>query len=455
MTERETLAYKLRRYAGEGVYPFHMPGHKRRVPPEIARLMERVYELDVTETPCTDNLFRARGILAEAMEYARAVYKSDATHFLINGSSCGILAALGLLSEREGVLLMGENSHFSAHHAARLFRMTGEYLHHRRIDSLPEVTGAVDCSALEGRLKAGGVCGVYVTSPSYGGIISDIASIAEICRRFGVPLVVDEAHGAHLPFMRKWIGPGALSLGADLVIQSLHKTLPAPTQTALLHLREGILSPASLQQWLTVFESSSPSYILMAAIDLCIRYCHESAGEEIAAYMEALERFFKEVSLLPEVAVWGPTEEEKKSGAVFCHDFTKILIRAKDVEGILLAGWLRKKAAIETEYSLPTHVLALSSFLDAGEGLDRLRMALTSLCAALSRGERPLPEREDVEAFFQRLLAEEGQILRNPVYVYPPGTPLLSAGDRLDRRTIERLCEFKAKGYCVRGFLWD
>ena len=241
--------------AVDGMYPLHMPGHKRRIAPAEGL----PYAWDVTEVPGTDDLHDASGILADAMARTARLFGAKRTWYLVNGSTCGILAGIRALAPHGSTIVAARNCHKSVFHAAELGELDVRW-------STPPVEpefgvfGSVPPQTVERALnEAPHARCVILTSPTYEGVVSDVAAIARICHARGVPLFVDEAHGAHLGLSPLFPG-GALAAGADVVVQSAHKTLPSLTQTALLHIPEGSLADENeISRQLGIFETSSPS----------------------------------------------------------------------------------------------------------------------------------------------------------------------------------------------------
>ena len=208
--------------------------------------------------------------LVVAWIVAAGLYGSRKAFMLVNGSTVGILAAIGAHTERGDKILIADNCHRSVYNAVELFGLDPVYL-------TPETdeTSGVSCSvapaAVESALKtAHGVKLVVITSPTYEGVISDVWSIAGITHERGIPLLVDEAHGAHLGFSDAF-PENATRLGADVVVMSLHKTLPALTQCSLLHICGEFADAGKTARLLSVLQTSSPSYVLLASIDHCLR----------------------------------------------------------------------------------------------------------------------------------------------------------------------------------------
>ena len=249
------LYKELERYGDLDYYPYHMPGHKRR---QLGEIPEQLLKTDITEIDGFDNLHQAEGILKEAQELAGRLYGAEETFYLVNGSTCGILSAISAALPVGGHLLMARGCHKSVYHAAYLRKLKLSYLYPKR---LPEfgfseaVTAEQVREALEQESDIGAV---LIVSPTYEGRIADVKAIADEVHAKGLPLIVDEAHGAHLGFADGFAS-GSCQAGADLVIHSVHKTLPAMTQTALLHVNGGRIDRDLLKRFLRIYHSISMS----------------------------------------------------------------------------------------------------------------------------------------------------------------------------------------------------
>ena len=223
------LYNKLLELNSSGIYPMHMPGHKRGrefLPAELP------YKLDITEIHGFDDLHNPKGLLRDTAELAASLYGSSKAFLLINGSTAGILAAVGAFTERGDKILVTRNNHWSVDNAAEIFGLEVLYIEAQK-DKETKLPLSADPFAVENALKnTPKIRLVVVTSPSYEGVISDIGAISKIAHKHGIPLLVDGAHGAHLSFSEGFAGC-AVKAGADAVVMSLHKTLPAMTQCSL------------------------------------------------------------------------------------------------------------------------------------------------------------------------------------------------------------------------------
>ena len=516
---------ELVRYCGSDAYPFHMPGHKRR----LGQLNDP-FSFDITEIDGFDNLHHAEGILLEAEKRAARLYGAEETHFLVNGSTAGILSAIGAVTTAGGHLLMMRASHKAAYHAVAAGGLTAHYLsglcggsapHIRLVGGFGKRTSSD--GAEPGRSQADGLteldCGqpadpaeveralaedpriqaVYITSPTYDGIVSDVRAIAEIAHRHGIPLIVDEAHGAHFG-MHEIFPESSVKLGADLVIHSVHKTLPSLTQTALIHVQGKLVYRRRLREMLDIYQTSSPSYVLMASIDQCIRMLESQGKELFDRLAENLRWFYTAVADLSSIS------------CIVTDDPSKILLRPAGHEAGELYDALRQTWHLQPEMLSRSYVLMLSSIGDDEEGFRRLSEALHQIDrswstagspptvgkAAMPKGDRRKPvgigEQEEQEALSavtgpeasremagsadrpaehargsfpeavmtirkaqdsaqERVLFAEaaGRVSGEYLYLYPPGIPLITPGERIPNDLPVRVWDLMAAGYAVEG----
>ena len=209
-----------------------MPGHKRN---RASSADDFLFERDITEISGFDNLHHAEGILKEAQEYAAQIYGTKKCFFSVNGSTAALLAAVSASVNKGGKILVARNCHKAVYHAIYLRELVPTYIYPQSDNDLG-INGSISVSRVERYLEENPkIEAVLITSPTYDGVVSDVRKIAETAHKHGIPLIVDEAHGAHFRFS-DYFPVSAADLGADVVIQSFHKTLPAMTQTAVLHL---------------------------------------------------------------------------------------------------------------------------------------------------------------------------------------------------------------------------
>lgn len=491
------LLERLTEYAGSDAYPFHMPGHKRReIPDGIPGGFPDPYGIDITEIDGFDNLHHAEGILKDAMDEAAAIYGTDRSWYLVNGSTCGILSAVFAATENGGKILTARNCHKAVYHAICLNRLEAEYLYPEEITEFringgiraEDVRKALEKDAMHCAGNSGDVRGkitkiqaVLITSPTYEGVVSDIRVIADVAHEYGIPLIVDEAHGAHLEYADQChsFPKSALEYGADIVIQSLHKTLPCFTQTAILHVKGKLVDQDRISRYLSMFQTSSPSYLFMAGMERCIRYMDGDGRNEMIRYEKRLERFMERMEGLQVLEVLD-REICGKYRTVAGWDPSKIVVstmRAEDFHGEELAETLRRKYHLEMEMTAPEYVIAMTSLMDTEEGFERLGTALLEIDGALRRrtesGRKEKAASETPEGLesklshpVRRMLICEamdadtertafqdtvGKVSAEFVYLYPPGIPIIAPGEVFTDAIVEKIMAYKAAGLLVQG----
>jgi len=403
------LCDELRKYGDSEFYPFHMPGHKRN-----PKFLKDLYDsrgnlVDITEIKGFDNLHNATGIIEEEQKRAARIFGADRSFILVNGSSCGILAAIAAEVPFGGKALVARNCHKSVFNGLKLREASLVYLTpEQRV--YPEynlqLTGQVFAKDIEVALEENpDIKLVIITSPTYEGICSDIKSIAKVCHRVKVPLMVDAAHGAHFDF-HKDFPESAVKQGADIVINSLHKTLPALTSTALMHVSGDLVDITGVEYYLQVFQTSSPSYILMSSVSSCLKYLEsEEAKEDFENYVNRLRSFYNRADHIL------PADD---------RDISKIIIAPpKNVNGIDYSDYLRKTHHLEMELANATYVLAMTSVCDEEEGFLRLKDALSTSYKSDENIENNNKEQKSLDTFW---LGKKCPVALVP---YPPGIPLV------------------------------
>ena len=454
-------------YGKSDYVPLHMPGHKRAL-----MEFENPYSFDITEIDGFDNLHHAEGIIKDAEKFAAAVCQSDETHFLVNGSSCGILSAIFSATKQGDELLMARNCHKSVYHAAELRELKTHYLYPEMMPEgiLGEVTVEMAEEAFE---KYPDAKTLILTSPTYDGVVSDVKAIVKAAHARGITVIIDEAHGAH--FLKESGFPkSAVRCGADVVIQSTHKTLPALTQTAIIHINKDYKYRSKARKYLTMFQTSSPSYVLMASIDSAMHWYMEEGRECYKTYLgnlkklrEIFEKQLKHLQLL--------TPDN-----VFDYDISKILISTKksNISGEELHKRLLKKYHIQSEMVSAHYVLFMTSVADRERDYGRFLDAILEIDASLEEnsvkelsGEEmskpkalmPICEAVEKKKKTVPLLESMGEISAAYVFIYPPGIPLLTPGEKISERCVRQLQfyldeELEVNGLTKEGeieILWE
>ena len=433
-------------YTAGDVYPFHMPGHKRSgvVFPEIE-------PWDITEVAGFEDL-------SDTEALAAALYGAKKTFLSVNGSSGALLSAISAAVQMGEPVLCARNVHRCIAYAMYQNGLKAKWLHPAVVDGF---FGPVDPEEIRIRLKEDPkIRAVILTSPTYEGVVSDIAAIAEIVHEKGLPLIVDEAHGAHfLPFAEGF-PKSAVSLGADLVIQSLHKTLPSPTQTALLHLCSDRIDPERLQRFFHIYQNSSPSYVLMSGMSKCFRFLKDRGKAEFQNYRKRLEAFGEDMKTLQNIRLWEfPGKDPGK--------LVLKIGKEADLSGPALSSVLKESYGLELEMAGLSYCLAMTSVMDTKNAFRRLFEALKRIDLTIREGEARKDADFPEEPLFEKVMeireawdlpkqwvsVEEavGQIAGECVTPYPPGIPVLLPGERVSAQWISYLKQLQKAGLAVHG----
>ena len=490
MRQEELLINRLAAYARSDMYPFHMPGHKRRTGPEDSFMNSCVdsftnpFAVDITEIEGFDNLHHPEGILKDSMKWAADVYGADQTYYLINGSTGGILAAVCGSVPRGGRILVSRNCHKSVYHGICLNQLKTSYVYPQEIEGLG-IQGGITAEDVDRMLnRYMDTQAVLIVCPTYDGIVSDIEAIARIVHRAGLPLIVDEAHGAHFRYDAMF-PVSALDLGADVVIQSVHKTLPSLTQTALLHIKcnrpDGgcYADRERIDRYIHMVQSSSPSYVLMASIENSI---YQMEQTDMAPYGKQLHKLRRRLGQMRHLRL-ADTGLIGQAG-IRDRDISKIVVSTRGpclypaedgltgFTGAQLDDILRREYHLEMEMCGADYVTAITTVMDSGEGLERLGDALTRIDSQLTdagykpdgrsgnqksvysmRCDTAMSMGEAMEEKMASVGLEDsaGCISGEFVYIYPPGIPIVAPGEWISRPILEVILEYRDKGLPVQG----
>lgn len=468
MTAGRSLYQALSDYAASDFYPYHMPGHKRN---PAGGEMADYHKIDITEIEGFDNLYRAEGILKEAQNRANRLYGADETFFLVNGGSVGVLASVMASAGPMDEILIARNCHKSIYHAAILQGLIVRYYYPKMISEY-DICDGVSAEEIGVLLdNYPGVKAVVITSPTYEGILSDIPGIAAVVHGRGKILIVDETHGSHLG-LSSHLPEGAIAGGADLVIHSLHKTLPSMTQTALLHVNGGRVDRDKLRGYLSMLQSSSPSYILMASMDSCMKFLEERGQERFAAMRGHYESFCEKTAALEHIHIGKMTKLSQKRHELKGWDIGKIVISVKgmNMTGKELGDILRETYHLEMEMATETYVLAIMTLMDEAEGWQRLADALCEIDGRIEEStketgsisgkkalSRQLKSRMPLARAFHSdwetvpLLEAAGRVAAGFINLYPPGSPIVAPGEILDEAVIRQIEECRRTGLNIQG----
>lgn len=420
---KESLYDFVTGYINKRPTRLHMPGHKGA----CKFLKPLGGKRDITEIPGADFLYRPQGLILSLEKRYSELYNSDCM-LSTQGSTLCIQTMLALLKDRPGKLLAARNAHASFFNACALLDLQPSFLP-LYIDETTQLPKPVTAQQIEERLKKEtGISSIYITSPDYYGQMAELSSIAALCKDKNLLLLVDNAHGAHLNFLNKNLHP--ISLGADLCCDSLHKTLPALTGSALLHIKKGLFPIERVRFLASLFGSSSPSYLLLQSMDLCEEFLRKN-GRGIFSKWEQ-ER--------PEWKYELKTDDPMK----LILDANKAGMTGQELLKILHSH------GIEGEYADDRYVILLLSPLLNKKDYRRLRKALSAIPAKKPISSKKiawasLEQKKTLrEALFSkqiRIPAEKsaGKISAETIYLCPPGIPVVIPGEEITLDAEEKL----------------
>lgn len=470
---------------------FHMPGHKgsrlyRRF--GYDDFLECMVDCDITEIWGADNLFQPEDIIAATMERYRKMYEVRKSYLLVNGSSGGLIAAMMASVHPNKKIIMARNCHKSIFNGLTLGGISPVYIYPQLIEEFGisgEIMPEDVKKALEEEPEAEAV---IIPSPNYYGICSDIEKIAEIVHSYGKVLIVDQAHGAHLKFFGDFLGreasglpPSAEECGADIVINSTHKTLASFTQSAIMNVTSDRVDLRFLEDKLQAVESTSPSYLLMASMDISLQLLENHGEELMREWHENLTGFYERAKNIKGLKIvnTGSNMDWTKINL----DMSQCEISGHELEGLLLAK------NIFVELVTGNIVMCMTGIGNTSDDFDRLLEVLEEISSnyikASEKGKNDGEggmlslieeehEREERLVQLSRLTAKKaklhsiplkkeyvpiqeaaGRICASSIIPYPPGIPLICPGEEIEAETAEYALSLKKTGEKVIGLTED
>ncbi len=452
---------------------FRIPGHRleRGVSSRWTdKTGDKIFAYDVTETPLTDDLHAPEGAIRRAQELLSELYGADESFFLVNGTTCGNEAMIISAAFEGQEIMVARNAHKSALMGLVLSGAKPVYVMPEAISEWG-IQGAVEPERVRTLFRVHPECrALFLVSPTYYGVCSDLEKIAGICHENGALLLVDEAHGAYLYF-DKSAKYGALACGADICVQSMHKVTGALTQSSVLHIKShGIRTDvlSRVAQNLHLVQSTSPSYLLMISLD-CARYELAAHGEEMYANaLRLAQQARKNIN-----AIQGFSCMECIDGALI--DRTRLVISAKELglTGYELDRLLFEKYAVNMELSDEQNALAIVTYANTQEDMDRLVNACLDISRACLKSTKadtsksiteisaqlpPIPEQHLTprEAYFSPQIEvpwqqAQGKTAAQLIAPYPPGIPVICPGEVISRDAWEYIERFRAEGRHIHG----
>ncbi|MGI0492929.1 aminotransferase class I/II-fold pyridoxal phosphate-dependent enzyme [Alkalinema pantanalense CENA528] len=476
------LVEQLQQCAGRSYAPFHTPGHKRGkgVSAEFRSFLgDAAFGADLPELPELDNLFNPEGVIQQAQALAAEAFGADRTYFLANGSTAGLLAAILATCRPGDKVILPRNVHRSVISGLILAGAIPVFIlpdYDADLDIAHGVAPSTIAQALEANPASKAV---LLVSPTYYGTCSDIATIAKIVHQFALPLIVDEAHGAHFAF-HSALPISALKAGADVVVQSTHKTLAALTQASMLHLQGDRVSPDRIAQALQLVQSTSPNYLLLASLDAA-RMQMATQGEALLdRTIDLANDARSRIAQIPGLQVLG--SDRATTPGCFALDATRltVIVTGLGIDGFAADEILHQELGVTCELPAMHHLTFIMTHGNTPEDIDRLVAALETLSqrcrdaaqnavqnAAQNATARSLPifpitslqtqaTYSPRDAFFApsqscAITDAIGRPSAELVCPYPPGIPVLMPGELITQSAIDYLKHIQAIGGVITG----
>jgi arginine/lysine/ornithine decarboxylase len=467
--KRTPLWDALCAYRAQGIIPFHVPGHKQgRGNPELTeKLGPTALGIDLTCMEGLDNILNPLDVIKEAQDLAADAFRAEHAYFLVNGTTSGIQAMIMAVCAPGEKLIVPRNAHRSVISGLILSGVQPVYLQ-PEVDQRFGITHGITPQDVERALREHpDARGVFVINPTYYGVASDLAGIVEVAHARNVPVLVDEAHGAHLCFHPE-LPPSAMEAGADLSAASTHKLAGSLTQSSLLLHQGNLVNPQRVKGVLNLTQTTSPSYILLTSLDFARKQMALKGTRLLAGVLRKARWVRKQLSRLPGIEL---LEEEHIEGRPGCRylDPTKINMNVQQLglSGQEVESILRHKYRIQVELSDLYNIILLLSIGDSWEMVQHLVASIQDLVQSLGKGgsiskfSRALPPLPAAlvsprDAFYGEtktvtLDAAEGEISAEMIMAYPPGIPLICPGERFTREIIDYVRILKAEGLILQG----
>jgi arginine decarboxylase len=463
------LADRLRRSAQSGNVPFHTPGHHKGqgIDPKLKIWWgEAIFQADLSELPELDNLFAPDGVIAEAETLAAECWGSDRTFFLTNGSTAGVIASILAVCNPGDSVLVPRNIHRSVISGLILSGANPVFMmpeYDERLGIAHGVTVETIANHLVSNPK---IKAVLIVNPTYYGVCSDVVKIANLIHQYNLPLIVDEAHGAHFQF-HPALPTAALIAGADIVIQSTHKTLSALTQASMLHIKGDRVSADRLAKSLQLVQSTSPSYLLLASLDIARMQMATQGELLLGEAIDRVQRVRSKINKIPNIT----TLEFKNSPGFHELDPLRLTVLIEEINGFTADEILHEELGITCELPGLQSLTFIFTHGTTDEDCDRLLMGLKQLSDRILKScNNAINDESNYEIFTEiptivlsprdAFLATSkvvtvndaiGLISADLICPYPPGIPIIMPGEQITENAIAYLQQILAAGGILTG----
>ncbi|RAL25979.1 aminotransferase class I/II-fold pyridoxal phosphate-dependent enzyme [Thermoflavimicrobium daqui] len=463
------LFTKLREHASRNPYQFHIPGHKKGhgMDPEFREFIgPNALSIDLINIEPLDDLHHPHGMIKEAQELAAEAFGADHTFFSVQGTSGAIMTMVMSVCSPGDKIIVPRNVHKSVLSAIILAGAHPIFIHPKMDKQLGIAHGVTAYQVEKAISQHPDAKAVLVINPTYFGIAGHLQDIVDRVHRFGIPVLVDEAHGI-LTHFHDQLPISAMDAGADMSATSVHKLGGSLTQSSILNVKEGLVNPHRVQSIISMLTTTSTSYILLASIDAARRYLATEGKEVIDKVLQLADYTRRQINEIPGLKCMG--REWLDNDALYDLDETKLTIHLKylGITGYEAEKWLRKHHNIEVELSDLYNILCLITPGDNEETVSVLIHALNDLSNHFYTPEQTLtipisiPDIPELvlsprDAFYSEtinipLKEAAGRIMAEFIMIYPPGIPVLQPGERITANNIEYILEHIEAGLPVQG----
>lgn len=455
---KKTIINELSEIVDKDLISFHVPGHKLgKIYDRLGYtpILEKMYKMDTTEIIGTDNLHLPEGIIRKSQQRASEAFKSDYTYYLINGTTCGIQASIMAICYPKDKLIVNRDCHQSVINGCILGDIKPVYIN-SNINKENNIINGVNINEVINVINSNlDAKAILLTYPTYYGCIYDLKTICDYAHNKNMVVIIDEAHGAHLGLSDE-LPQTALEQGADIVIQSTHKTLPSFTQSSMIHTKGSRVDNNRLEVNLRMIQSSSPSYTLMASLELAVDIYINSGKELMNELLFNIYKFKDNIKSKIPINIYND------------YDKTKIFIESKKLglTGYKLEEVLRYKYNIQVELSNYYGILLICTIGNISKDFDILEKALIDIynkCndeiyieEIIYPKDIPIQALTPREAFYKpkksvKIYESVGKISGEYIIPYPPGISLLSPGEIISKDIIDYILYCSKKGMSVNG----
>lgn len=449
---------ELNKNLEKNLISFHVPGHKLGKIYEklnYKSILEKIYKMDTTEIPGTDNLHSPEGIIKRSQNNASEAFKSDETYYLINGSTCGIQASIMALCPPKSKIIVNRDCHQSVINACILGDVDPVYIQSEIDKETTILKGVNEDEAIRVIDNNKDAKAIILTYPTYYGMTYDLKKICDYAHSKSMVVIVDEAHGAHLGLSDK-LPKTALEQGADIVIQSTHKTLPSFTQSSMIHTQGNRVDKNKLKSILKIIESSSPSYLLMSSLEIAVDIYKRYGKNLMEDLLDNIDNFKNKFI------------GNKNIEFYETNDATKLFISATKIGliGYELETILREEYNIQVELSNYYGSLLVCTIGNDKDDFISLETALNDIIKKYKSNKKikqidypnniPVKKLTPREAFYKdkksvKIYESIGQICGEYIIPYPPGISLTSPGEIITKEIIDYILFCNKKGMSVSG----